>query len=618
MTMKQLFILGLLTFVLNRPGFAQGTAFTYQGRLMDAAIPASGSYDLRFILYTADVGGSQVGPILTNSATTVSGGLFTVALDFGGNAFTNASRFLEIAVRTNGGGAFSILTPRQNLTPTPYAVFAENVGSGGLAAGTYPSAVTFNNAGNNFSGSFIGNGSGLTSVNAATVGGVSAANLWRTTGNAGTTAGTHFLGTTDNQPLEFKVNGMRALRLEDNGDGDDPGTARDGAPNLIGGSPGNFVAAGVFGATIGGGGATNFSGSLTNAIRSDYATIAGGNSQDIGPDSPASAIGGGSANGIAAYSGGATIAGGYGNNIGASPGGVIGGGRINEIASSFAAAIAGGEVNAVASDSDYSTIGGGRYNTITNGAKHATIPGGLNNTAGGYSSFAAGHRAKANHQGAFVWADSQDADFASTAANQFNIRALGGVRLSDDTRALSFGSNTRQMINLYDDNYGIGVQSGGTYFRTTTRFSWFQGGTHSDTANSPGAGGALLMTLNSGGLTVNGTFVSASDRNVKENFRPVSPREVLDKVAALPITEWNYKADQGSRHIGPVAQDFHAAFGVGPDNKHIAMVDADGVALAAIQGLNAKLEEKETRIAGLERRLENLERLINRENGGAK
>lgn len=86
-----------------------------------------------------------------------------------------------------------------------------------------------------------------------------------------------------------------------------------------------------------------------------------------------------------------------------------------------------------------------------------------------------------------------------------------------------------------------------------------------------------------------------SDRNAKEQFKPVNAREVLEKVSALPISEWQYKA-QGGRHIGPMAQDFHAAFAVGPDERHIATVDADGVALAAIQGLHELVREREREV----------------------
>lgn len=116
-----------------------------------------------------------------------------------------------------------------------------------------------------------------------------------------------------------------------------------------------------------------------------------------------------------------------------------------------------------------------------------------------------------------------------------------------------------------------------------------------------------MMRLNSGGLRVNGTFVSASDRARKENFQPVDPAAVLEKVAALPISEWNYKEDPASRHVGPMAQDFHAAFGVGPDDQHIATVDADGVALAAIQGLHRKVEEQAAALRARDERIARLE-----------
>ena len=81
-----------------------------------------------------------------------------------------------------------------------------------------------------------------------------------------------------------------------------------------------------------------------------------------------------------------------------------------------------------------------------------------------------------------------------------------------------------------------------------------------------------------------------SDRNAKEQFKPVNARDVLDKVARLPISEWQYKTQADARHIGPMAQDLREAFALGHDERHIASVDADGVALAAIQGLNEKLE----------------------------
>jgi hypothetical protein len=100
---------------------AQGTAFTCQGRLNDGALPATGIYDLKCSIYdsTNDPGTLVAGP-LTNSATAVSNGLFAATLDFGAGAFNGAVRWLEIAVRTNGNGAFTTLTPRHpNPIPSP-------------------------------------------------------------------------------------------------------------------------------------------------------------------------------------------------------------------------------------------------------------------------------------------------------------------------------------------------------------------------------------------------------------------------------------------------------------------------------------------------------------------
>ena len=128
---------------------AQGTAFTYQGRLNDGAGPATGSYDLTFALYDAVSGPNQVGSTLTNAATPVSNGLFTVTLDFG-NQFPGADRWLEIGVRPNGGGAFTTLAPRQPLTATPYAVTAGNltgtIAPANIAPGTITSAMLANGA----------------------------------------------------------------------------------------------------------------------------------------------------------------------------------------------------------------------------------------------------------------------------------------------------------------------------------------------------------------------------------------------------------------------------------------------------------------------------------------
>jgi hypothetical protein len=100
------------------------------------------------------------------------------------------------------------------------------------------------------------------------------------------------------------------------------------------------------------------------------------------------------------------------------------------------------------------------------------------------------------------------------------------------------------------------------------------------------------------------------DRDTKENFADVDRAALLQKVASLPITQWNYKIDgNGIKHIGPVAQDFYSVFGVGYDDKSIAAIDEAGIALVAIQELNKKVEridELENEVAVLKKLVEGL------------
>jgi len=317
-----------------------GTAFTYQGRLTEAGQPATGSYDLRLAVYAAASGGSPLAGPLTHAAVPVTNGLFTIALDFGPGVFDGEARWLELAVRTNGGGAFAVLVPRQELTAAPYALFASNAAAAATLSGDpiiYGNTVFGPASGPPF---VVNNSERVPNLNADLLDSRDSSEFWQTGGNSGTVPGPHFLGTTDNQPLELKVDNMRALRLE---------PREGGRPNVIGGSPGNCVSPGVFGATIGGGGALDWLGTPnTNRVVADFGTI-----------------GGGLANAIGAYAWSATIAGGSANDIGAtSSTSVIGGGCDNNIeAGSMNAAIAGGIRNNIGASSSASTIGGGQ--TIT-------------------------------------------------------------------------------------------------------------------------------------------------------------------------------------------------------------------------------------------------------------
>ena len=424
-------------------------------------------------------------------------------------------------------------------------------------------------------------------------------------------------------------------------------TVAGGEGNLAGGSH-SFIGGGQnnlanFFATIGGGqnnsAAAIFSivgGGQNNSANGDAATLSGGQNNSIQRNATHSTIAGGNTNVIELSAVGSTISGGVLNKImaggvgspivaTATTGATIGGGWSNTIVAMVNTdfgfspkypTISGGYANVASGDS--ATVSGGQSNSAAN--HFATVPGGLLNIAGGYASFAAGNQAQALHRGSFVWADSTGGNFTSTADNQFSVRALGGIELNGPVNKLSFGSTTRQMINLYNTEYGIGVQSGNMYFRTddsagAQTFAWYRGGKHHDGHFQPGAGGTDMMLLNTAGLEVRGNvcatlFLPCSDRNMKENFSPIDSREVLAKVVSLPISRWNFKEAKSTPHIGPMAQDFYAAFAVGPDNRHIGTVDADGVALAAIQGLNEIVREKDSKIHELEQRMERLEQMM--------
>ena len=238
----------------------------------------------------------------------------------------------------------------------------------------------------------------------------------------------------------------------------------------------------------------------------------------------------------------------------------VGGGTLNNAFADFSF-VGGGSGNAAGGGIyGYGTVVGGQSNTasanysvVTGGAantasgENATVPGGFNNLASGFTSFAAGYTAQAIHDGTFVWADFIPNDpFASLGPNMFMARATGGF-----------------------------------FFSTT-----------------PSSNVAAWLPPGSG------SWVSTSDRNVKEHFRAVEGHELLRKLADISMQTWNYKTQAASiRHMGPMAQDFRAAFGLGEDEKHISVVDGEGVALAGVQTLYQLSLEKDKKIAQLSRRI---------------
>ena len=174
-------------------------------------------------------------------------------------------------------------------------------------------------------------------------------------------------------------------------------------------------------ATIGPGhtntGAYAFVAGQNNSATDDWATVSGGTSNTASHEY--STVGGGVSNTASGWK--STVSGGDGNEA-TNYYSVVSGGYRNT-ANAIGSTVSGGQVNTTSSTN--STVGGGAYNIASGG--YSTVPGGYYNYAVGQNAFAAGRKAKANHDGAFVWADHTDADFASTAADQFLIRANGGV-----------------------------------------------------------------------------------------------------------------------------------------------------------------------------------------------
>ena len=115
-----------------------------------------------------------------------------------------------------------------------------------------------------------------------------------------------------------------------------------------------------------------------------------------------------------------------------------------------------------------------------------------------------------------------------------------------------------------------------------------------------GSGGSEFTLDDTGNLEITGTLTQGSDRNSKRDIETVNVDDVLQRVASLPISTWSYKKDEpGTRHMGPMAQDFHAAFGLGDDERRIATIDTSGVALASIQALHLQIEALKAELANV-------------------
>ena len=403
-------------------------------------------------------------------------------------------------------------------------------------------------------------------------------------------------------------------------------TATGKGPNVLAGDSTNHIAAGVIGATISGGGGDLFgsSNSHPDSVLGDWGTI-----------------GGGLANVAGKYS---TIAGGFDNSAKAEAG-AVGGGHLNDVRGDYGSIAGGlandanGEFSTVAGgfdndvDGGRGTIGGGSGNYVS-GFK-ATVPGGSSNLASGNYSFAAGDQARAVHNGTFVWGDAQSAPatFESTGDNQFLIQAGGGVGVNtaSPNRELTVfdrDDSGDSFINVTATNssdrellLGVNQSTGGVISMQTNNALDFRTNSSSrmkieadgqiaiarSSASHPVHVGTNSSTGNGAHVTAGGSWTNGSSRNFKSSFEDVDPVVILHKLADLPVTTWTYGNPDEGRHMGPVAEDFAEAFGLGADERYISTTDADGVAMAAIQGLYRLVMQQRKTIERLERRVAGLE-----------
>lgn len=573
---------------------AQAAPWTYRGTLSDNGAPANGRYDIR--LSVLDAGGvkSRVYP-LTFTGVEVRDGAFAVDVDFGVDLTQLGALKLKTEVAQGGSGFVALGEPQ------PFDAKAALVGV-----------------------------------------------CWDTQGNAGTNPATDFLGTTDNQALNLRANNQRVGQLAARGTtvnwGDAPSVALGSSANVASG----------FGATVGGGGATRngFGTAAANQNQATgiFATVAGG-LRNIAADDGSTVSGGLENSALGEHN---AIGGGIGNTT-SGINTVVSGGASN-VANESYAAVGGGTENTASNFA--STVAGGQRN-IASGS-HSAVSGGDGNCAGASLSWAGGYRAKVRpginpggtgscstltypggtgDSGTFIWADSQVADFLSSGPNQFLVRADGGVGINGTPAAAglemnifgttpfdgfvelslipkpSLNGNTGERVE-----FGVGKGGAGSNdadLRIVHRNDSGGASGYFEHVNIDGDGSVIVrsnpanpaqgvqLAIGAGGWS------TLSDRNLKTDIRSILPLDVLERLVAMPIQQWRYIGQPGEvQHIGPMAQDFAAAFGVGENDTTISTVDADGVALAAIQGLNQKLEtelaQSRAENAGLQAQLQQL------------
>jgi hypothetical protein len=615
MRLRMLLAVCAMTILATASRAAVPTGITVQGKLTDATgtpLPA-GLKSFEFRIFNDTAAGIQIWPVSGAESQSIASGTDGLWIGrVGGltsltdSAFSGSARWLEINV--NG-----TTLPRIRLVTGPYAFRVATVD--GASGGTITSKISIGPGHTNTGPfSFVAGESNTVSADNCSVGGGF--------GNIASGNYAHVGGGAQNIANE--------------------------AFTVVGGGRGNTAIA--TGATVGGG--------QENSASGAHATVAGGQANIASGEYSLAAGKLNTASGIyssvtgesnTASADNCSVGGGFGNIAGGNYA-RVGGGAQNTANEAFTV-IGGGRGNQATAPG--ATIGGGQFNSAS--GMHATVVGGTGNTASGEGSLAAGQLARANHYGSFVWNDGSNFDsLATTADYQFLIRATGGVAIGTNSVNSQFNlyepdvsttqtdftqSLARAGVNLitnYTSNsYTPGLfwsaqdnnptkPKAGIYLRETdsgtemwigTSNNYAAGITNNAVIDEEGDLGIGVtdptnpLQLASGArCTAGGVWTNASDANLKENFQPVDGGEMLDKIASLPITQWNYRSETASiTHIGPTAQDFLAAFGVGGDDKTISTIDPSGIALAAIQALFKRNQELESTVKELAARLERIE-----------
>jgi hypothetical protein len=350
-----------------------------------------------------------------------------------------------------------------------------------------------------------------------------------------------------------------------------------------------------------------------NTATGTSSVVAGG--EDNKASSEFSSVGGGKNNNIKTDPTGnsdySTISGGLNNTSVHSPYAVVVGGEANVAGSAYYSVIGGGLANRTTNS--YATVGGGKsnktyakYTTISGGAKNqagtldrqgganATVAGGIVNKATGESSFTVGSFNEAMGKNSIAMGNKAKAteDYSVAVGNKVSASTAGSFVFGDSN---SVGATTANQRNAIAPDGFYAYFAGGYTLNTT--------GTSSNNLGvSIGAGGGAWNTI--------------SDKNKKENFKKIDKQDVLDKLVAMPMESWNYKAQNKTiRHIGPYAQDFNKAYGLGDGKLSISTIDSDGVALVSVQALaernrnlSARNKNLESKVISLEERFSKLEK----------